>query len=132
MNTPKCKIVRWRTIDQDVRPLIKNHTNHEMPCEKKFYNISIERIDFNGIAITNKLNKTIWCYAQRVVRDGDSSIELGETIWLNTNNITYFNNDIAVLVNCTINEGRFIIIIILLTLIICMNKNCFKKTMKNL
>ena len=107
VNTPNCKIVRWKTIDHDVRPLIEKHTNHGLRCRKNFHNITIERIDFNGIQIINKLNKSIECFARSVIRRDDFNIEFGNKTELNMTGTTYFNKEIAVKVNCKIEEGKF-------------------------
>ena len=74
---------------------------------KNRHNISIERFNFNGIRITNDLNKTVKCFAKVIKRTerSDRKIHYLPEIELNIEEDNYFPNEIAVKVECDIKEG---------------------------
>ena len=94
-------------MDAEVRPLFENRTNDNIRCPDTQHNITIERHDFNGIKVTNPLNKEVKCFARALRRKDkkDNEIEFSWISELDITQVEYFPNDIAVQVNCTIAEG---------------------------
>ena len=74
---------------------------------KNRHNISIERFNFNGIRITNDLNKTVKCLAKviRKTEKIDTKIYFLPEIELSVEEVNYFPNEIAVKIECHIKEG---------------------------
>ena len=77
VNTTNCRILRWPVLDAEVRPLFQNRTNDTIRCPGTQHNITIERHDFNGIKVTNRLNKDVNCFARALRRKvkNDNEIE---------------------------------------------------------
>ena len=112
MQTKYCRINSWPLFMPDVIPLFKNMNESTIKCKKQ-NDIIIMRKDFNGIAIENRLNKTMKCFARSIERrdESDDRIDFTDEVELNLSENSYFKEVIAVNIKCFINQSKSLVFV---------------------
>ena len=114
VDTPGCQIIDWPVFDPDVLKIFEIQKNFRLNCTINHTMIvQVKRVNFTGIIVEKLTNKSVKCVSMGVrrVKGSDNGTHYANHREIQINKVNYFDNEIAVKVNCSTKQGIFLVIL---------------------